>query len=676
MQAVARSEDRFYITTAIDYPNSAPHMGHAYEKVVADFYARCARLGGKDTWFLIGLDEHGQKIQEAAEREGKDPQAFVDEKAVVFRDLYRYLEISSDDFIRTSEPRHRRFAAELYACLKAQGDIYKGVYVGDYCISCEKPLSKSELVDGKCPIHERPTTKVEEETYFFRLGKYRDAIRRHIEEHPEFVVPQERRNEVLSRLRDEVLDLSVSRSTFRWGIPLADDPGHVLYVWIDALSNYLSALTAPVDRRAQYWPADCHVIGKDILWFHTVIWPAMLLSAGIPLPRQVYVLGFVLDKDGRKMAKQLGNVVDPLDVARDYSVDVLRYYLLRAFSAGQDGKFSLEELEERYERELANDLGNLVMRVTKLVESRAGGAVGPPGGPPRFDCGALAVKYLEHVGAREHHRALDELWAFIRSINAYINEREPWRIADPAEVSAVLYDCLEALRTAVHLLAPAMPRVASSIAADLGFEIVRLDRLHPGEHTYRVRRAAALFPRREAARSERPSGAGTGTPGAGQSAVDPVAQLDLRVGRVVEVRPHPDADKLYAMRVDLGEGEPRSICAGLREHLRAEELEGRRVVVLANLKPARMRGIESRGMILATDRSDGKVVPVDPGNAEPGEVVAAEGVTPAPSKKLSLSDFEKAPLVMQGGVVTSLGRPLRSRCGEVRCDAPDGARVR
>jgi methionyl-tRNA synthetase len=680
---MTKPDSSFYITTAIDYPNSVPHMGHAFEKVVADFYARCAALRGKDTRFLIGLDEHGQKIQEAAERDGTDPQTFVDQKAIVFRDLYEYLEISNDDFVRTSEERHRSYATDLYERVRAKGDIYKGAYSADYCISCERAISKSELVDGKCPVHDRPTTKIEEESYFFRLGKYRDPIREHIEANPSFIVPEERRNEILSRLRDDVHDLSISRSTFKWGVPLPDDPEHVLYVWFDALSNYISALTAPEDLVDACWPADCHVIGKDILWFHTVIWPAILMSAEIELPRQIYAHGFILDKDGRKMAKQLGNVIDPLEVAREYSVDVLRFYFLRAFSGGQDGKFSVEDLEQRYNSELANDFGNLVMRVTKLVQSRAGGKLGPSGAVAELDAGPIIDTFLAHVDAREHHKALDELWAFVRSINVHINEKAPWKVDDDAIVGVVLYDCLEALRTVIHLLSPVMPKITAAAAEGLGFELVVLPELRPGEVTYHVKKADALFPRRDPPKkleSEKGGGDQPQKPkkakGGGGTEKDPFAKLELRVGRIVECAPHPDADRLYAMKVDVGDDEPRSICAGLREFLEVSDLQDRKVVVLANLKPAVMRGVESRGMILATDRDDGKVVPVDPGAAEPGDRICVADVESAPKKKLSKSEFDKAPLVIQGGRVTYGGKALESPHGPIVCDAQDGAPVR
>jgi methionyl-tRNA synthetase len=664
----------FYITTAIDYPNSVPHMGHAYEKVVADFYARAERLRGRDVRFLIGLDEHGQKIQEAADQRGMSPQAFVDEKAEVFRELYGLLEVSNDDFIRTSEERHHAFVGELFLKLQANGDIYKGFYEGEYCISCERFYTSTELVAGKCPIHERPTSLVKEESYFFRLGKYREAVRDHIRAHEGFIYPAERRNEVLSRLDDEVRDLSISRSTFDWGIPLPGDPKHVLYVWVDALSNYISALERPVDLRARFWPASCHVIGKDILWFHTVIWPAMLLSAGYELPRQVYVHGFILDRDGRKMAKHLGNVVDPLEVVREWSVDVMRYYFLRSFSSGKDGKFALEEMAERYQTELGNDLGNLILRVVKLVQTKLEGTV-PVGGDnaellAKLDPRTTVAEYFEAADTREHHRAVEVLWAYIRAVNAYLNEAAPWKLRERADLERVLGASSEALRFIAHLLVPVMPRVAAAIADSLGFALGDMVAVGAPRQACVVKTSEPLFPRRDDADKK----AAPSRPSAPAES-DPFAKLEIRVGRIDEVREHPDAEQLFAMVVDLGT-EKRSICAGLRKHLKREDLLGRRVAVLANLKPAMLRGIESAGMVLASDRADGAVVPVDPGEAPLGDLVTVEGIATQPKSKLSKSNFEKAPLVMQGGVVTYAGKPLRTSSGPLTCDAADGAPVR
>lgn len=668
------SSNRFYITTAIDYPNSVPHMGHAYEKVVADFYARAARLRGIDTHFLIGLDEHGQKIQEAADNAGTDPQSFVDEKAGVFRALYDKLEISHDDFIRTSEDRHHEFAEDLYRRLKESGDIYKDHYEGDYCISCEKFLTASELVDGKCPIHERPTTVIKEDSYFFKLGKYRDQVRAHIEANPGFIYPDERRREILARLDDEVRDLSISRSTFDWGIPVPDDPEHVLYVWVDALSNYYSALVRPNDLTERFWPADCHVIGKDILWFHTMIWPAMLLSAGYELPRQVYVHGFILDKDGRKMAKHLGNVVDPMQVVEEFSVDVLRYYFLRTFSSGKDGKFSVDELEERYNSELGNDLGNLILRVSKLVQTKLGGRVQVGADNPEFSerlaPDATIEEFFRCADAREHNRAMESLWDYVRATNAYLNDRAPWRIGDETELSKVLGAGVEALRVIAHLASPAMPAVAASIAAALGFELGRIDDVGaPAE--CEVRPSTPLFPRRETEAKEKQKA--KKQPAAPE---DPFSKLDIRVGRIDEARDHPDADQLFVLTVDLGEDEKRSICAGLRAHLEAKDLTGRKVAVLANLKPAVLRGVPSAGMVLASDRADGAVVPVDPGEADIGASIQVEGIETKPKKKLSKSNFEKAPLTAKGGVVVYKDKPLRTPAGDLKVDSEDGATVR
>ncbi len=656
---------KFYITTAIDYPNSLPHMGHAYEKVVTDFYARWYRIRGAEVRFLTGLDEHGEKIQDAAQKAGRTPQSFVDERAEVFRDLCRQLSISNDDFIRTSEERHRRFVTDIYRRIAAQGDTYKGFYEGEYCVDCETFYTASQLQDGKCPVHQKATSRIKEESYFFRLGKYRDWIRDHIRSHPEFVFPVERRNELLARLEEDVRDLSVSRCTFNWGIPVPQDPKHVIYVWIDALSNYVSALLEPEDVYEKFWPADAHVIGKDIIWFHAVIWPCMLKSAGYPLPRQVLVHGFILDEDGRKMSKALGNVVDPLELIKQFGTDILRYYLLRAFASGQDGWFSVGEMKERYSNELANDLGNLVMRVAKLVATKLGGKVTPCGAPPDLDYRQLIDEYSARVEAREHHRALDGLWTYIRRVNAYLNEKAPWKLKAPDQIAPVLYNSLEALRAATHLLWPVMPRTSESIAESLGISLGKIDDLVFGTVSYQVTQKPPLFPRLEEKTAK---------------AADPFSQLEIRIGLITEVRNHPNADSLYVLQVDLG-GETRTLCAGLRKDLSLEELQGKKVAVLKNLKAAKLRGIVSQGMVLATDRRDGKVAPVDPGEANPGDLVTAANIETVPKAKLSMDEFQKAPLIMQGGVVvyrdaTGTIHPLATKAGDLRCDAEDGSAVR
>ncbi|MEE3230474.1 MAG: methionine--tRNA ligase [Planctomycetota bacterium] len=668
---MSKAPDNFYITTAIDYPNGVPHMGHAYEKILADFYARAARLQGRDTWFLIGLDEHGLKIQNAAEEAGQAAQDFVDDKSRAFKGIYEKLGISYTDFIRTSEPRHHKFAQEIYQKVCEQDDIYKGDYETDYCVACEKALQKSDIAAGECADH--PKTRIKEETYFFRLGKYRDAVREHIRENPDFIVPTERRNEILSRLDDEVHDLSISRSGFSWGVPLPNDPEHVLYVWFDALSSYISALKEPDSSREDRWPADCHVIGKDILWFHTVIWPAMLLSAGLPLPRQVYVHGFILDSDGRKMAKSLGNVVNPMQVVGEFGVDATRFYFLRAFASGHDGRFSIGDLEKRYNSELGNDLGNLIMRISKLGLSRAGGTLNPSEGIDDLGGQGVAAEYFEQVQARDHHRAIDTLWAFLRKINGYLTEKEPWKVDDDAAVEKILYTSTEAMSWALALLEPAMPSTAAAAAEVLGIELGNLAGFTPGEKSYTVQKAEPLFPRREKPKQDQPEKKKKKKQPQGE--IDPFTKVELRVGIIEEVKEHPDADALYAMSVDIG-GETRSICAGLREHLSAEELQGRKVLIVANFKPAKFRGIESRGMILASDLDDGTISPVDPGEAASGDLATVEGIESRPKKKLSRSEFEKVPLLIQDGRVTYAGKPLKTPAGEINCEAADGSSVR
>ncbi len=676
---------KFYITTAIDYPNSVPHLGHAYEKVVADFYARWYRLRGGDVRFLTGLDEHGEKIQEAARAKNRSPQEFVDEKAEAFRSLCRKLSISIDDFIRTSEPRHHRLAGEFYRKLEAQGDTYKGFYEGEYCVACESYYTESQLQEGRCPVHGTATTRVKEESYFFKLGKYREWIRDHIRAHPDFVFPEERRNELLARLDEPVRDLSISRSTFDWGIPLPGDPKHILYVWFDALTNYVSALREPEDLQSRFWPADMHVIGKDIIWFHAVIWPCMLQSAGLAIPRQVFAHGFILDAQGRRMSKTLGNTVDPLEVIEARGAEVLRYYFLKAFASCQDGAFSIDELGQRYDNELANDLGNLVMRVAKLAATKLGGKAGPRGASAEVDFRPVIEEFSSRVEEREHNRALEALWTYIRRINAYLNDRAPWKVAEADRAAEVIYSALDALRAIAHLLSPAMPTTAEAIASSLGFRLGPIGELRFGAGTFEVHQKPPLFPRREEAfartpvaasapEAARPTAAPTGP-------VDPFARVEIRVGAIAEIREHPDADALYAMQVDLGGGDVRSICAGLRRHLSLDDLRGRKVAVLANLKAARLRGIESRGMILATDRRDGKVAPVDPGDANVGDLVAASGIASDPKTKLTIEEFQAVPLIIQGGRVVYRDpagaiHPLSTPAGDLHCDAEDGSRVR
>ena len=493
------SRRTFYITTAIDYPNGAPHMGHAYEKVVADAYARWYRMLGDNVWFLTGTDENGQKLAKAAAELGCDPRQFVDENVVQFQALCQALKISYDDFIRTTEPRHLAATAELWQRLEDAGDIYFDRYSGHYCYGCEAFYPKTQAPDLKCPSHGTALEFVEEEGYFFRLSRYQAWILDYLENHKDFVTPASARSEMLGRLRaDELRDLSISRPNQGWGIAVPGRPEHVVYTWFDALINYWSAVTHGDHRRPELWPCDLHVIGKDITWFHTVIWPCMLHAAGIESPRQVWVHGMVLAEDGRKMSKSLGNGVDPAQIYVKYGVDAFRYYLLRAIAAGQDGAFSENDLRTRYNNELANVYGNTFQRVVKFTLKKFGRDLSPPSNAtPSLDMRKIYDRMTVAMDAREHHRALDALWDGLNEVNAYLNANEPWRIKDDdAKVQRIVYDALHGMHSLGALVSPFLPETGRKTLALLGTgDMPVTQRFVPA--TFHFAEPEPLFPRLE-----------------------------------------------------------------------------------------------------------------------------------------------------------------------------------
>lgn len=466
----------FYITTAIDYVNSRPHLGTAYEKITADVIARYKRLAGVPTWFLMGNDEHSLNVFRRAKEQGLDPKAYCDRMEVEFREVWGRLDISFDDFVRTTEERHRVGVTELVRRIAAAGDIYEGHYEGWYCVSCEAFKQEKDLVDGQCPTHKRQPEWIREKNHFFRLSKYQGPLLRHFQEHPGFLEPDIRRNEIVNVIQGGLEDISVSRADQAWGIPLPFDPQSVVYVWFDALINYISALGFGGDdtRFRQWWPASLHVIGKDITRFHCVIWPAMLMSAGVPLPRQVFGHGFV-NFHGEKMSKSLGTAVDPLDAASKFGPDPLRLFLVREFAYGQDGDFSWDRFEDRYNADLANNLGNLVSRIATMADKYAGGRLAAPAGTPgRLAAAAEAAvtSYRDAMDRFALQSGVDAAFSLVDATNLFITETEPWKLAKDAantdRVAQILYEVAEALRIAAILLLPVMPCSAGEILRRVG----------------------------------------------------------------------------------------------------------------------------------------------------------------------------------------------------------------
>jgi methionyl-tRNA synthetase len=510
--------EKFFLTTAIDYVNSRPHLGTAYEKICADCIARFKRLAGYDVHFLMGNDEHSLNVERRARELGMDPLAYCDQMAEVFESTWRALGVSYDDFIRTTSERHKRGVRLLLERIRAKGDIYEGLYSGHYCVSCEAFYQEKDLVDGLCKIHKTKPQWVEERNYFFRLSRYRDAVLRHVEAHPEFVQPETRRNEIVALLREGLEDLSISRATVRWGIPMPWDPSSVVYVWFDALINYLSATgfgTDTAEARASYerlWPADLHVIGKDITRFHCIIWPAMLMAGDVPVPESVFGHGWVHLR-GEKMSKSLGTTVDPLEAAQRFGPDALRYFLLREINFGRDGDFSWERFTERYNADLANDLGNLLSRTLSMTERYFDGRV-PPTGPGGERLEALAQEvlsnYLEAMERYDLSTGATEAWRLVGAANGFVDEVKPWALAkDPgrrAELAGAIRALLESLRLVAVLAFPFMPDRAQELWRQLGEqESLPGQILDPDERCWDqlaegrpVRKGDALFPRIEA----------------------------------------------------------------------------------------------------------------------------------------------------------------------------------
>lgn len=614
--------EKFYVTTAIDYPSGKPHMGHLYEKVCADAIARWFRLklGKSNMFFQTGMDEHGLKIQRLAEKNKLTPQKYVDMMASYYYKLCEDYNISYDNFIRTTDEKHEKFCQDILKKVYKKGDIYLGKYEGKYCVDCETYYTDSELEDGdKCPYHHKKCEDMSEESYFFKMSKYQKKVEAYLKKN--YCMPKHWNKFILNRMKDGVRDLSISRTSFNWGIPLPFDKKHYTYVWFDALLNYLSG------AKKSFWPANLHIIGHDILWHHTVIWLSMLISLDYELPKNVFVHGFIKAEDGKKMSKSLGNVVEPLELVKEFPADSIRYYLLREIPFGNDGNFSKKALALRHNNELANDLGNLVRRTIVMVNKYFDGKV--PGKAKDEVTKKLNLKKIENFMKNyEVHNALAEIWKFVNYCNKYINDNKPWELAksDMERLTTVIYNLAEALRIIAVLLKPFMPTNAEKIAKQLGvknFEKIMLKDLGWGKVAgAKVQKSEILFEKIEVKKEEKMEDKKF------LKSCDKIpykewSKFDLRVGKVIKATKHPDADKLYVLLVDMGKGEEdRQIVAGISKYYKMEELMGKEVVIITNLEPALIRGVESNGMLLAAEDDKGNVKVITPDSeVEPGAKV-------------------------------------------------------
>ena len=653
---------RFYITTPIYYVNAEPHLGHASTTIMADAIARSRRLLGDDVFFLTGTDEHGQKIERAARKAGVSPKAFADRIASRFRDLSRQVQATNDDFLRTTEPRHHRAVQEIWRRVAERGDLYKGRYEGWFCHTEQVFVAEAQVgADQRCPDCGNPLERVSEDSYFFRLSRYQAPLLEHYEKHPEFVTPDIRRNEMLAFLRSGLRDLSVSRTSFTWGVPVPGEPGHVVYVWFDALTNYLTALGFGSDadddraRVEQFWPADVHLMGKEIVRQHAIYWPAFLMSAGIPLPKQIVAHGFWI-MEGAKMSKSLGNVVEPDGYIGRFGVDALRYFVLREMSLGGDSVFTDESFLARYNADLANDLGNLVSRTATMIERYCEGRVPARGEERAVDrelieaVRATAARVIDAVRGFDFPAGLAAVWELVGRVNRYLVAQEPWKLAKlpdrRTDLEATLYWTADALRVVTALIDPVMPDAASRIRRVLGIEPDSWVHLVPGTLAAgtALGRVDALFPRidqsveelRRMADEQKPpvpetvtlapesSPAASQPPGSAEApaatspriTIDDFMKVELKVARVLAAEAVPKSKRLLKLSVDLGT-EQRTLVAGIAESYAPESLIGRSVVIVANLQPATLMGIESNGMVLAASPDGGRAELVTFGEAPP-----------------------------------------------------------
>lgn len=629
------NRETFYITTPIYYPNDKLHIGHSYTTVAADALARFNRMKGLDVMFITGTDEHGQKIENTARKNGKTPKEYVDEIVASILELWELMDISYDDFMRTTDERHIKVVQKIFTKLYEKGDIYKDKYEGLYCTPCESFWTEHQLVEGKCPDCGRDVQPVEEEAYFFRLSKYQDDLLKLMEENEEFIEPKSRRNEMINNfLKPGLEDLCVSRTSFKWGIPVPFDKDHVIYVWIDALSTYISVLgymTENDEKYKKFWPADVHLVGKEIVRFHTIIWPAILMALGEPLPKKVFGHGWLV-LEGGKMSKSKGNVVDPVVLIERYGLDPIRYFLLREVPFGSDGVFSNEALINRINSDLANDLGNLLSRTVTMIEKYFKGVLPSAVAPALIDddLKELAIdtrrKVEESMDALEISNALVAIWELIGRANKYIDETTPWILAkDPSQqdrLGTVLYNLAETLRIISVLISPFMTKTPTKIREQLGLAEAdkftswkSLDSFGKVEAGTKVKKGDIIFPRLDVDKELEELEALLPTSSEEEEDLANVAEIsiedfekiDLRVAKVLSAEKVKNADKLLKLELEVGD-ETRTVVSGIAEYYKPEDLIGKNLVLVANLKPVKLRGILSQGMILAASDDEDNLV--------------------------------------------------------------------